>query len=538
MPRVAHSFDDLIWEKSEDDWDKARLEFRRGKNVDGFATLIRTILQRNGKMHRTCGGGSFNATYRMLLDNEERREEVILRIPWPGIEFPSEKVPIEAATLCFISQNTSIPVPQLYYCGAANENPTGFGPFLIESYIKHDLSLSRALTTAECLEKDTMYILDPDVLTEDLIRAYKQLASYLLQLSKLEFPRIGSLMPIGDSQNQSIIHRPISTNMNNLVQLSNIPIALLPPEDTTYETSDEWYTALADMHMLQLVFQRNDIIDSPDDCRNKYVARVLFRRLAKQKKLSTFGFADDTWSSQALSSPAVLSTTKESLKSEEILQAPKRNGSFRLWCDDLRFGNVLVDKALRVKGVIDWEYTYAAPAQFVLDPPWWLIMQQPERHEKGIDEWIREYEPRLHTWLQCMEEVEVEEKEISRTFQQLEGITFKDGDIGSKKLETANLSSYMRQSWNKGRFWLNYAARNSWVFDYIYWRFLDERFFGDYKTNDDINNLWETRVDLLTHKERLAMELLVERKMEEKRLKNILDWAPEEAKQYLAQFLF
>jgi hypothetical protein len=72
---------------------------------------------------------------------------------------------------------------------------------------------------SENLEKDTMYILDPDVSTENLIRAYKQLASYLLQLSKLEFPRIGSLMLIRDSQNQSssITHRPISTNINNLV---------------------------------------------------------------------------------------------------------------------------------------------------------------------------------------------------------------------------------------------------------------------------------------------------------------------------------
>jgi hypothetical protein len=34
------------------------------------------------------------------------------------------------------------------------------------------------------------------------------------------------------------------------------------------------------------------------------------------------------------------------------------------------------------------------------------------------------------------------------------------------------------------------------------------------------------------------MELLVERKMEEKRLKNIVGWAPEEAKQHLAPFLF
>ncbi|KAF5129767.1 hypothetical protein E5D57_006098 [Metarhizium anisopliae] len=51
---------------------------------------------------------------------------------------------------------------------------------------------------------------------------------------------------------------------------------------------------------------------------------------------------------------------------------------FRLYSEDLRPSNVLIDKDLRVVGVIDWEFAYAAPASFSSDPPWWLLLKSPE----------------------------------------------------------------------------------------------------------------------------------------------------------------
>ena len=75
--------------------------------------------------------------------------------------------------------------------------------------------------------------------------------------------------------------------------------AVLPLEGHTYQTSDEWYTALAEMHIAQLAFQHNATVSSEDDCRNKYVSRTVFRRLAKQGHLYTFGLTDDEWSAQS-----------------------------------------------------------------------------------------------------------------------------------------------------------------------------------------------------------------------------------------------
>jgi hypothetical protein len=56
----------------------------------------------------------------------------------------------------------------------------------------------------------------------------------------------------------------------------------------------------------------------------------------------------------------------------------------------------------------------------------------------------------------------------------------------------ANLSKHMRESWETGRLWLNYAGRKSWAFDRIYWKYLDERrFFGSRGENVDYNERWE-----------------------------------------------
>lgn len=74
----------------------------------------------------------------------------------------------------------------------------------------------------------------------------------------------------------------------------------------------------------------------------------------------------------------------------------------------------------------------------------------------GIEDWACVYEKRLKCWLLAIEEAE----------QEMDSDSFL-------------LSEYMRESWGTGRFWLNYAARKSWAFDTIYWKYLDKKFFGE-----------------------------------------------------------
>jgi len=100
------------------------------------------------------------------------------------------------------------------------------------------------------------------------------------------------------------------------------------------------------------------------------------------------------------------------------------------------------------------------------------------------------------------------------------------------------LSAYMQESWATGRFWLNYAARRSWAFDTIYWKYLDEKFFGEREKDIPTEELWKTRVHLLSKEERAAMEPMVEMKMEESKDRVLVEWDAAEARQRLSSFLF
>lgn len=56
------------------------------------------------------------------------------------------------------------------------------------------------------------------------------------------------------------------------------------------------------------------------------------------------------------------------------------SGPFHLYCDDLHPSNVLITEPdFMISGVIDWEFTYVAPAEFTYAAPWWLLFESPEK---------------------------------------------------------------------------------------------------------------------------------------------------------------
>ncbi|OJD16132.1 hypothetical protein ACJ73_08911 [Blastomyces percursus] len=152
-------------------------------------------------------------------------------------------------------------------------------------------------------------------------------------------------------------------------------------------------------------------------------------------------------------------------------RVPVQHGRYHLYCDDLRPSNVLVT-----------------------DAPWWLLFESPEAWD--LDNFMVRYRPRLELFLK---ELRVHEDE-----QILQG-TLK---------ESQRLSERMVLSIKDGLFWFCLAARNSFMFDDIYWAFLDEQYFGPSNSLGD-------RLSCLTQDERDQMEDFVRAKMqqiEERRL--------------------
>lgn len=390
-----------------------------------------------------------------------------------------------------MAAHTTIPVPHIYHYGTAAENPTGLGPFIIMDYIDHHQNMSRALLDPE-LPIDERPVLNPNISDDKLELLYGQMANILLQLSTLKFPRIGSLVEERGQNTVCVGGRPLTANMNDIVVHTNTPANILPSQ--TYASTSEWYSALADMNMAQLVFQHNDAVEDEDDARDKYVARQLFRNLATERRLV----------------PELFKTDEE----------------FRLFSEDFRPANVLLDKDLRVVGVIDWEFAYAAPAQCSFDPPWWLLLLEPEYWTDGYREWMKAYEPRLQTFLRMLEAEENKMAAMSLA-EKVNGISL----TGSGNSEPA-LSQRMRESWEKQTWLLNYAARKSWAFDCIWWKFLDERYFGPNENQDS-----QARLEFLSKPQMEIMQSFVARKMEESRNRKINKWGDDDAAALLAETL-
>lgn len=500
MYNGRQNFDGVAWDKSdavEEEFEKRLRKESMCRRVEAFVT------EKCGKPAEILSiiTGGLNMHYRMRFEEEDSSSDVMVRVPWLGAaQFPNEKVLYEAAVAEYVRANTSIPVAQVLQYGS----DSSIGPFLMLSRIQNQGSLTQALCVPD-RDPDLTPALNTELPESKLRSLWGTMARCLLELAKPTFSRIGSLLEVDGSF--GVAGRPLTFNMGSMTQLANIPAAIFPAKDTTFATADEWYVQLAKMHLAQLIFQHNDLVSDEDDCRNKYVSRQLFLKMAKNGRLSTFGFAQDNWSASAKAA------------TRPRLPAPNGSDSFRLWCDDLRPSNALLDRAENDKlaAIIDWEFTYAAPTQFVLDPPWWLLFETPEMWKPGgVEEWSKAYEPLLEIWLKAVEDQE-------------DGAAFLDG---------LPLSAHMKDSWETGRFWLNYAARKSWAFDAVFWTFLDERFFGPRGPEVLDKDLWKARVHLLSPEQQEMMEPFVIQKMDESRHRTLVEWDPTEARQLMAELSF
>ncbi|KAJ5235927.1 hypothetical protein N7489_006018 [Penicillium chrysogenum] len=412
--RTLMCADDMAWECAENISHNWLLQFLK---LDIKKPIAMFILQRHrgdGAVFTILEKGSYNISLRMKY---EKNHAVVIRLAQPGaVFFPEEKVVNEVATMRLLTDQTSIPVPFILDSGTKKESPLELSPFIMMEYIEHKTNMYDALNTPGCPKKDRG-ILDPNIDVNTLELLYDQLV---------------------DDFTWEVSRRPLSMNMNELVRLGSLPRSKIP--HTTFSTASCYFEALADLNIEHLVHQRNDAVESADDCRRKFIARQLFRKLAREKRLTDSIF---------------------------------EQGPFKIWCDDLRPGNILLHENMQIAGVVDWEFTYTAPVEFSHAPPWWLLIEKPELWPNGMDNW---------------EDV------------------------------------HMQRSWDSGNFWIVYAALNSFAFDAIYWKKIDPLFF---KAAGSPETAWKERLDLLAEKEIEEMEQLVVRKLEEKETR-VLKWDPDE----------
>ncbi|OBT72279.1 hypothetical protein VF21_07947 [Pseudogymnoascus sp. 05NY08] len=169
--------DDLVWERNEKEIEAWEKLMHKAEIYRGIAALI--LKYRPGdavELHIPISGG-YNVFYRLEYKDGSSAG---MRIPSEGsVKCPEEKVRYEVATMRYVAANTTIPVPEIYGWGTADENPTGLGPFMIIEYIEHERTLSEALKDPS-IDFHDPHILDPNITEPKLKFLYGQMANILL----------------------------------------------------------------------------------------------------------------------------------------------------------------------------------------------------------------------------------------------------------------------------------------------------------------------------------------------------------------------
>lgn len=172
----------------------------------------------------------------------------------------------------------------------------------------------------------------------------------------------------------------MTLTMNELVRAGNFPPNIFA--EGSFQTASDYFQELSNQHFHHLQHQRNNAIRDEKDCRTKYIARCLFRKITNNIRT--------------------------------------RKGPFRLYCDGFRPSNVLVtsESDLSITGIIDWEFTYIAPVEFSHPALWWLLFEAPEEWEADLHIFLDRYKPRLQIFLQALKEVEDQRLRVGSLKQQ------------------------------------------------------------------------------------------------------------------------
>ncbi|KAK1851072.1 phosphotransferase enzyme family protein [Colletotrichum chrysophilum] len=95
----------------------------------------------------------------------------------------------EVMTMEFLREKTTMPIPPIRIWGLAEESPQQIGPFIIMDRMRGcDLSEFLQKPTEDGVEE---FILDPNIQDRKLDIIYDQIAKFLLEISNLQFSKIG-----------------------------------------------------------------------------------------------------------------------------------------------------------------------------------------------------------------------------------------------------------------------------------------------------------------------------------------------------------
>lgn len=185
---------DILQQTEEAIWVDKINEARLDGKLCAWVSTLNPGQSDKGQAHCELTGGFANGSYNICQGMRfDDGTILVLRLPRVSSispDYADEKVAMEVEALDLIRTRTTIPVPKVHAWGLAKDNPLGLGPFILIEYIDgvmlKDLFMGvRSGNGSRLLREDI-----PD---GDVECIYRQMANFMLQLFKIDFPHIGSL---------------------------------------------------------------------------------------------------------------------------------------------------------------------------------------------------------------------------------------------------------------------------------------------------------------------------------------------------------
>jgi aminoglycoside phosphotransferase len=314
-------------------------------DISIIESLSRNHLQIPDSHHLTVkfdAEGAFNKIYTIFTSGDSGAESqlpYIFRVTLP-VE-PFYKTASEVATLTYIRQHTSIPVPRVVAFSSTAENELGFEWILMDKVPGVSLKSVWREMEMEAKERNTRVI-----------------ARYVKQLhNQCSFDVIGNLYFRHDIPNETV--RTVSVTDDRFVIGPTVTTFMfaggrklrLPRNLGPYSDDAEYMAALADAEAEDIQFLQSPGARTYDD------------------------FDEDL----AEEAPEIMEAWRE-LQRVRATFFPSHLRSFALSHHDLSLSNILVDPTTyEINGIIDWECTGTRPGWEDRYPE---FLEGPEREEK------------------------------------------------------------------------------------------------------------------------------------------------------------
>lgn len=315
--------------------------------------------------------GAYNIVSKVHF--HETNETWAVRFPQNGNgPISDEKLEAEVAAINIVRRYTDIPIPDIKAWGYAHENKLGLGPFLISAWVD-GICLVDFLPSKDGATR----LLRDDIPDSTIQRLWRQIARFMLQLSRINFDYIGSCT--------TTPRRPLSIKSHQILEdgvelfcaspiLDRLPkslmrVVILGPPSKTFTSSLDYFRSIAD-HDLHRLYEKPNSVDDEEDARQKFINWTVLRQLVTRF-----------------------------ISSE--------HGPFKLICDDFGPMNMMVnnEEDLQIVAVLDWEWSYSGPSELFWSPPLWLLGQHPVYWEDG-DLRLTRYFKNLDLWIQIMQQEE------------------------------------------------------------------------------------------------------------------------------------